>query len=195
MTAWASRTRGRARSAIDRRRRRGDWAWIAQSHRWWTGSRCAACARRWWILLGGFDDFVVEEVQSCAKHDPFDAVLVALAESLPYGLLFWCLARDANPGTASIGTWWVLLDLAEFDAFRGYIVASVGKVEHAPECSIGVWLRDLKERQIRGIGGRKRELVDRRDDSGVGDGPLEIPGGFAANYARGGRRSAGHGVT
>jgi len=40
-------------------------------------------------------------------------------------------------------------------------VTSIGKVEHAPEGSIGVRLRDLKEREIWGIRRREGKLVYR----------------------------------
>jgi len=46
----------------------------------------------------------------------------------------------------------------------------------------------LKERKIRGIGGRKREFVYGRNDASVGYGPFEITRGFAADDTRGSRR-------
>lgn len=75
--------------------------------------------------------------------------------------------------------------LSKLDAFGGYIMACIGKVEHAPECSVGVWLGYLKEREIRRIGGWKGKFVNRRNDTRVRDRPFEIPGCLAANDARG----------
>lgn len=63
-------------------------------------------------------------------------------------------------------------------------MACIGKVEHAPECSVGVWLGYLKEREIWRIGRWKGKFVDRRNDTRVRDRPFEIPGCLAANDAR-----------
>lgn len=60
----------------------------------------------------------------------------------------------------------------------------VGKIEHTPECSVGIWFTDLKERKIRRVGRWEGEFVDGGDDTCIGDGPFEIPGSFTANYAR-----------
>lgn len=75
--------------------------------------------------------------------------------------------------------------LSELDALGGYIMACIGKVEHAPECSVWVWLGYLKEREIRRIGGWKGEFVYGRNDTRVRDRPFEISGCLAANDARG----------
>lgn len=75
--------------------------------------------------------------------------------------------------------------LSEFDALGGYIVASIGEVKHAPEGGIGVWFRDLEEREVGGIWRREGKLVYRRDNTGVSDRPLEIAGSLAANETGG----------
>ena len=60
-------------------------------------------------------------------------------------------------------------------------MASIGKVKHAPEGSIGVGLRNLKEREVWGIWGREGKLVNRGNNPRVSDGPLEIAGSLAAD--------------
>jgi len=64
-------------------------------------------------------------------------------------------------------------------------MTSVCKVEHAPKGRIGVRFGYLEERKIRRIVGRKRELVDRRDHTGIGNRPFEIARCFTANDSRG----------
>lgn len=66
-------------------------------------------------------------------------------------------------------------------------MAGIGEVEHAPESSIRVRLGDLKEGEVWGVWGRKRELVDGGDDACVRDGPFEVARGFAADDACAGR--------
>ena len=53
-------------------------------------------------------------------------------------------------------------------------MTGVCKVEHAPKGRIGVWFGYLEERKVRRIVGRKGEPVDRRDHTGIGNGPFEI---------------------
>lgn len=129
---------------------------------------------------------ILEEVQSSAEDYPFDTIFIPFAQSLPHSLFFGGLARDADPGTSTIGTWRVFLDLTKLNTFGGYVVACVGKIKHAPEGGVWVRLRDLKEGKIRRVRGRERELVNRGNDTRVGDGPFEVARGLAADYARGG---------
>lgn len=63
-------------------------------------------------------------------------------------------------------------------------MASIGKVEHTPEGRIRVRFGDLEEGQVCSVGRREGELVDGREDTGVGDGPLERAGCLAAHNAR-----------
>ena len=109
---------------------------------------------------------------------------------MPNRLLLWSLAGDADSSTTTIGSWRVLLDLAKLDALGGYIVAGIGEIEHAPEDGVGVGLGYLEEREIRGVRRGEGELVDGGDDAGVGYGPFEVPGGFAADDSRGGGGTA-----
>jgi hypothetical protein len=62
-------------------------------------------------------------------------------------------------------------------------MASVGKVEHAPESSIGIGLGDLEKREVWRVGGRKSEFVDGRDYTSIGNGPFEVARGLATNNA------------
>lgn len=63
-------------------------------------------------------------------------------------------------------------------------MASIREVEHAPEASLGVWLRDLEEREIGGVWRGEGELVDRSHDTGIGDGPFQVPRSLATNDSR-----------
>ena len=118
---------------------------------------------------------VLEQVEGSTKDYPFHTVLVAFAERLPDGLLLWCLAGYADARASSVRAWGILLDLAKLDAFRGYVMSSIRKVEHAPECGIGVRFRDLEEWQIGRIWRREGQFVDRRQNAGIGYRPLEVP--------------------
>ena len=62
-------------------------------------------------------------------------------------------------------------------------MASVGKVEHAPECGIRIRLGDLEKGKVSRVRRWKCELVDGRDYASVGDGPFEVAGGLAADNA------------
>lgn len=159
--------------------------------------------RGWWVLLGGFHDLVtagchvsglvrwdewenlLEKVEGCAEDDPFDTVLVALSQGLPYRLFFQCLASDADPRSSAVGTRRVLLYLSKFDTLGGNIMPSISKVEHAPECSVWVRLGDLEEREIWRVGRWEGQLVYRGNDARIRDGPFEVPGGLASDDARG----------
>jgi hypothetical protein len=114
----------------------------------------------------------LEKVEGGTQHDPLYAVLVAFSQGLPYGLFLGGPAGDADSSATATRPWGVLLDLAKFDALGGYIVAGVGKVEHAPEGGVGVRFRDLEERQIGGVRGGEGEFVDGGDDACVRDGPF-----------------------
>ncbi len=58
-------------------------------------------------------------------------------------------------------------------------MASVGEIEHAPKCSIGIGLGDLEKWEVWRVRGRKSEFVDGRDYACIGDGPFEIARGLA----------------
>lgn len=62
-------------------------------------------------------------------------------------------------------------------------MSSVSKVEHAPECGIGIGLGYLEQGEVGRVGRRKSELVDGRNYASVGYGPLKVAGGLAANDA------------
>lgn len=80
-------------------------------------------------LLGRGDNLVVEDGERGTEDDPFDAVLVSVADALPDGFL---LVRPAGDGDASsaAGFGRVLADPAKLDSSRRDQVAGVGKVEH-----------------------------------------------------------------
>ena len=48
-------------------------------------------------------------------------------------------------------------------------MTSIGKVEHAPECSIGIGLGDLEKREVGRVGGRKGKFVDWRNYASIGN--------------------------
>ncbi len=58
-------------------------------------------------------------------------------------------------------------------------MASIGEIEHAPECSIGIRLGDLEEREVWRVRGGKGEFVDGGDYASIGNGPFEISRGLA----------------
>lgn len=62
-------------------------------------------------------------------------------------------------------------------------MASVGKVEHAPECSIGIGFGDLEKREVWRVGGRKSEFVNGGDYASIGNGPFEVARGLATYNA------------
>ena len=47
-------------------------------------------------------------------------------------------------------------------------MSSVSKVEHAPECGIGIGLGYLEQGEVGRVGRRKSELVDGRNYASVG---------------------------
>jgi hypothetical protein len=66
-------------------------------------------------------------------------------------------------------------------------MAGISEIEQAPKGGIRVGFADLEQGEVGGVGGREGELVDGGDDTCVCDGPFEVAGGFAADYAcRGG---------
>lgn len=103
---------------------------------------------------------ILEEIERCAQDHPFDTVLVAFTQSLPHGFLLGGLSCYAYSCASTIWSRWILLDLTEFDPLGRDVVPGVGKIEHTPECSIGIWLADLEQGQVGGIGGGEGELVD-----------------------------------
>lgn len=146
------------------------------THEIWPGCRA--------VLLGSFNDLVVEEVESCAQDHPFDTVFVALAKSLPHCLFFGGFPSDADPRpptSCSVGRRGILLDLPEFNPLRGDIVSRIGEIEHTPEGSIWVRLRNLKQGKVCGVRRGQREFVNRGKDACIRDGPLEVPGCFTTN--------------
>lgn len=76
------------------------------------------------------------------------------------------------------------MNFPKFNSFWRYIVASICEIKHAPKCCIGIRLRYLEERKIWGIWRWEGELVYWRDDTSVGDGPLEITRCFATDNPR-----------
>lgn len=70
-------------------------------------------------------------------------------------------------------------------------MAGVGKIKEAPEGGVWIWFRNLKEGEVGGVRGGEGELVDWGDDAGVGDGPFEVAGGFATDYAGSGGGGGG----
>lgn len=126
---------------------------------------------------------ILKEIQCSTQHNPFNAIFIPFAERLPDSFLLWSLASNADTSTTTVGPRRVLLNLAKLDTLRRYVVSSISKVEHAPESSIRIGLRDLEEREIRAVWGRERQFVDRRQYSGVGYRPLEVPRRFTAHDA------------
>jgi len=80
----------------------------------------------------------LEQVEGSAEDDPFDAVLVSLTEGLPNSFFLGGFTSDADAGAATVGTWWVLLDLTKLDSLWGDVMTSISKIEHAPES--GIWI-------------------------------------------------------
>jgi hypothetical protein len=80
----------------------------------------------------------LEQVEGSTEDDPFDTVLVSLTEGLPNRFFLGRFTGDADAGAATMGTWWILLDLAKLDSLWGYVMASISKIEHAPES--GIWI-------------------------------------------------------
>ena len=127
---------------------------------------------------------LLKEVESCAQDYPFHAILVAFAKSLPHGLFFRTFSGDTDPGSAascSICRWRILLYLSEFNPLRWDIVSRIGKIEHSPKRSIWVRLGNLKQGKIWGVRRGQGKFIERFKYTAVGDGPLEVPGCFAAN--------------
>lgn len=63
-------------------------------------------------------------------------------------------------------------------------MASIGKIEHAPERRVGIGLGDLKKRKIRRVWGGQREFVNGRNDAGVHDRPFQISRCLATDNSR-----------
>src|SRR5882757_9798856 len=103
---------------------------------------------------------VLKKVQCSAENDPFDTILVSLSQGLPHRLFLGCFPSDANSSTATIRAWGILLYLSKFNALWGYIMTSIGKVEHAPESCHRVRYGDLEEWEIGRIWRGKGEFVD-----------------------------------
>jgi len=82
----------------------------------------------------------LKEIESCTEYDPFNTNVTATTESLPNSFFFWGFPCDANARASSVGTRGVLLYFAEFNTFGWYIMTSISKVKHAPECSIWIGL-------------------------------------------------------
>ena len=82
----------------------------------------------------------LEQVEGSTEDDPFDTVLVSLTEGLPNGLFLGGFTGDADAGAATVGPWWVLLDLAKLDSLWGDVMTSISEIEHAPEPGIGIGL-------------------------------------------------------
>lgn len=130
------------------------------------------------------DRDLLKQVESCAQDYPFDTILVAFAKGLPYGLFFGGFSSDTDPSSAAscpICRSRILLDLSKFNPLRWDIVSRVGKIEHTPKPSIWVRLGNLKQGKIWGVRRGQRESIDRRKDTGVVDGPLEVSRCFATN--------------
>jgi hypothetical protein len=111
----------------------------------------------------------LKEIQSCAKDNPFYAVLVTFPQCLPDCLLFRRFSRDGDTSATAIGARRVFLDLAKLDALRGDVVAGIGKVKHAPKGGVWIRLGNLEKWKVWRIGRWKGELVYRRDYAGIGD--------------------------
>lgn len=143
------------------------------------------CALFWLATLCGLDDLVVEHVEGSAEDDPFDHVLVTLAERLPDCFLLWGFSCNGDTGTASTSAscCCIFLDLAKLDTLWWDEVTGVSEVEHGPPGCVGVGFRDLEERLLVAwcVWIWQGEFVDGGVDARVGDGPLEIARGFAAN--------------
>ena len=127
---------------------------------------------------------ILEKVERSTENDPFHTILISLPKSLPHGLLLGCLTRDSDARATTIRSRRVLLDLPKLNTLRGDVMPRIRKIEHTPEPGVWVRLRDLEEWEIRAVRGGEGELVDGRDDTGVGDGPFEVPGCFATHDAR-----------
>lgn len=189
--AWSWSTLRRGRSVAN-------WTSVLQSD--WTSSRGR---RRRGIFLCSLEDFiattnwqsgvehwalkwnnVLQEIEGSTENNPFDAIFVTLTEGLPDGLFFGSLSSDTYPcATAgAIRAGGILLDLAKFDTLWWDVMASISKVEHGPEGSIGIGLGNLEERKIRRIRRRKGELVDGRNNPGIGYGPLEVTRGLTPDH-------------
>lgn len=136
------------------------------------GGRITTRNRRWRILLGRFNYFVVEEVERGAKDNPLDTIFISFAKSLPYSLFFWSLASDTDSSASTPRTWRILLNLAKLDPLRGDVMTGISKIKHAPKCSIRIRLGYLKQWKVGGIGGRQREFIDGGYHTRVGNGPF-----------------------
>ena len=123
----------------------------------------------------------LEEIESCTKDDPFNAIFVTLPKSLPNSLFFWWFPCDTDASASSVCTRRILLYFAEFNTFRWYIMASIGKVKHAPESGIWIWFWYLEKGKIGRIWWWEWKFIDRRNNTSVSDGPFEVTRGFAAD--------------
>lgn len=150
-------------------------------------------ARRVRVPLGGLHDLLVDQVECGAQHDPLDHVLVALAKRLPHGTLLGSAAvdRHARARATAIARDGILLDSSELDTLRRDQVARVRKVKHGPEHRIRVGLGNLEEGLVISghIGVGERQLVHRRVDASVRDGPAQVARCLAEHRARLGHRA------
>lgn len=57
-----------------------------------------------WVsrLFSRLDDFIVEQVERCTEHDPFNTILIAFTESLPHCLFLGRLASYGDTGASAI---------------------------------------------------------------------------------------------
>ena len=53
-------------------------------------------------------------------------------------------------------------------------MARVREIEHGPELRIRVGFGDLEEREVALVGRGQGELVDGRENAGVGDRPFQV---------------------
>ena len=130
------------------------------------------------------DQNLLKQVESCAQDYPFNAILIAFAKSLPHRLLFGGFPSDTDPGSPasrSICRRWILLDLSKFNPLGWDVVSRISEIEHTPKRRIGVGFGYLEQGKIWRIRRRQGEFVDRRKDTSISDGPLEVSGCFAAD--------------
>jgi hypothetical protein len=143
-------------------RRHGTFGAAAADGRRRAETRSTRSAGRKAGFLSGGDNLVVENCQRRTQDDPLDAVLVAVADTLPDCLFLVGATRDSDASSSScLGR--VLADPTKFDSLRRDEMTSVGKVEHGPVRGIRVRFRDLEQRLVglRLVGIRQEQLVHR----------------------------------
>lgn len=104
------------------------------------------------LLFGGFQNLVVQKIQSSAKHNPFNTIFITLTKGLPYRFLFRRPTRDSDPRAAASRAGRILLYATKLDSLGWNEMASIGKVEHAPKLSIRIRFGYLEKREIRRVG-------------------------------------------